>query len=119
VGVLLAKAAGARGVVTSSSDDKLAQMRELGVELKVKYRRNPEGRQEVATLTGSGADVILENVGRPTLDQSMIASAPQATIVLMGIGPLLKALPSMPSFSEKTSYRKLLLMAADGCSRTC
>lgn len=110
---LLAKAAGARVAVTSSSDDKLAQMRELGVDLTVNYRRNPEWGREISTLTGGGVDVVLENVGRPMLDQSMIASAPEATIVMIGTGPLPKALPRMPGFYEK----KFLLKAISNGSR--
>lgn len=107
------RAAGATAALTLSSDDKLAQMRELGVDLTVNYRRNPEWGQEVATLTAGGVDVVLENVGRPTLDQSMVASAPEATIVMIGTGPLPKALPRMPSFYEKN----ILLKAISNGSR--
>lgn len=107
------RAAGATAALTLSSDDKLAQMRELGVDLTVNYRRNPEWGQEVATLTAGGVDVVLENVGRPTLDQSMVASAPEATIVMIGTGPLPKALPRMPGFYEKN----ILLKAISNGSR--
>jgi NADPH:quinone reductase-like Zn-dependent oxidoreductase len=85
-GVLLAKAAGARVVVTSSSDAKLAALRALGADLTVNYRDNPAWGRTVAELTGGGATVVLENVGPGTLDQSMAASAVNARIVMIGTG---------------------------------
>jgi NADPH:quinone reductase-like Zn-dependent oxidoreductase len=86
-GLLLAKAAGARVVVTSSSDDKLAQMRRLGADVTVNYRANPQwGREVVGKTGGRGASVVLENVGPGTLDQSMAASAVNARIVMIGTG---------------------------------
>jgi NADPH:quinone reductase-like Zn-dependent oxidoreductase len=86
-GVLLAKAAGARVVVTSSSDEKLAQMRALGADITVNYRDNPQwGREVVEKTGGRGASVVLENVGPATLDQSMAASAVNARIVMIGTG---------------------------------
>jgi NADPH:quinone reductase-like Zn-dependent oxidoreductase len=86
-GVLLGKAAGARVVVTSSSDAKLEQMRRLGADITVNYRRNPEwGREVVEKTGGRGATVVLENVGPGTLDQSMAASAVNGRIVMIGTG---------------------------------
>lgn len=86
-GVLLAKAAGARVVVTSSSDDKLEQMRRFGADVTVNYRRNAEwGREVVEKTGGRGATVVLENVGPGTLDQSMMASAVNGRIVMIGTG---------------------------------
>jgi NADPH:quinone reductase-like Zn-dependent oxidoreductase len=113
MGVLLAKAAGARVIVTSSSDDKLAQMRELGVDLTVNYRRTTDWGNKIAELTSGGVDVVLENVGRATLDQSMLACAPEATIVMIGTGPLPAELPRMPGFYEKN----ILLKAISNGSR--
>jgi NADPH:quinone reductase-like Zn-dependent oxidoreductase len=86
-GVLLAKAAGARVVVTSSSDAKLAQMRALGADVTVNYRSNPQwGREVVEKTGGRGASVVLENVGPGTLDQSMAACAVNARVVMIGTG---------------------------------
>jgi len=85
-GLLLAKAAGARVVVTSSSDEKLEEMRRLGADVTVNYRANPQWGREVAEKTGGGATVVLENVGPGTLDQSMAASAVNARIVMIGTG---------------------------------
>jgi len=86
-GLILAKAAGAKVVITSSSDEKLARARELGADVTVNYRANPEWGKEVVEKTGGrGASVILENVGPTTLDQSMAAAAVNARIVMIGTG---------------------------------
>lgn len=113
IGLQLAKAAGARVVVTSSRDDKLARMRELGADFGVNYRKDTAWGSRIAELTSGGVDVVLENVGRPTLDESMNACAPGATIVMIGTGPLPKELPKMPGFYQKN----LLLKAISNGSR--
>ncbi len=99
-GVLLAKAAGARVIVTSSSDDKLAQMRELGADVTINYRRDRDWGEKIMRDTG-GADIVLENVGRLTLDQSMLACANNAMLVMIGTGPLPDRLPEMPGLYVK------------------
>ncbi len=83
-GVLFAKAAGARVVVTSSSDEKLAAMRKLGADVTVNHKTNPEWGKEVYDKTGGTVSVVLENVGPRTLDQSMAACGNNARIVLIG-----------------------------------
>lgn len=107
-GLQLARLAGAQVVVTSSSDEKLARMRTLGADVAVNYRTEPKWGEKIIELTGGrGVDVVLENVGRETLDQSMQACAPNARIVMIGTGPLPKDLPKMPGF-----YVKNLMMKA-------
>ncbi len=94
-GLLLAKAAGARVVITSSSDEKLAQMRELGADVTVNYRRHRDWGERIHAETG-GANIVLETVGRITLDRSMEACANNATLVMIGTTPLPERLPQMP-----------------------
>jgi NADPH:quinone reductase-like Zn-dependent oxidoreductase len=113
IGLQLAKAAGARVVVTSSRDEKLARMRELGADLTVNYRKDAAWGSRVAEMTGGGVDVVLENVGRPTLDESMNACAPGACIIMIGTGPMPKELPKMPGLYQKN----LLLKAISNGSR--
>ena len=86
-GLILAKAAGAKVVITSSSDEKLAKARALGADVTINYRTTPEwGNEVVAQTGGRGASVILENVGPTTLDQSMAAAAVNARVVMIGTG---------------------------------
>lgn len=114
-GVRLAKAAGARVIVTSSSDDKLAQMQAVGADLGVNYRRNPQWGKEVFEKTGGrGASVVLENVGPATLDQSMAAAAVNARIVMIGTG----APPPNPPNMNGIYIKNLMLKAISAGSRS-
>lgn len=98
-GVQLAKSAGATVVVTSSSDEKLDAMRSQGADVGINYRTTPEWGQAVLDATGGrGADIVLENVGRRTLDQSLTGAAVNAYVVLIGTDRLPEQLPKMPGF---------------------
>lgn len=79
----LAKAAGARIIVTSSSDEKLARALTLGADLTINYRAEKQWGHKVASLADGGADHILE-IGQPgTLAQSMLAVRPHGEIALL------------------------------------
>jgi len=107
-GLMLGKAAGAKVVVTSSSDEKLAAVRKLGADITVNYRTNPQWGAEVVKKTGGrGASVILENVGPATLDQSMAAAAVNARIVMIGTG---RPPPNPPNINGL--YMKNLMLKA-------
>jgi NADPH:quinone reductase-like Zn-dependent oxidoreductase len=67
----LAKLAGAYVIVTSSSDRKLAGARELGADVTVNHATH-DVVKEVRALTGKrGVDVVVENVGEATWDESL------------------------------------------------
>ncbi|MEM7424687.1 MAG: NAD(P)-dependent alcohol dehydrogenase [Pseudomonadota bacterium] len=77
---------GARVIITSSSDDKLARAREMGAAETVNYRATPDWDQEVLKLTnGRGADVTVEVGGPGTLQKSIEATRVAGTIGLIGI----------------------------------
>ncbi|MGR9091280.1 MAG: zinc-dependent alcohol dehydrogenase family protein [Gammaproteobacteria bacterium] len=77
---------GARTIVTSSSDDKLARIRELGAWQTVNYRANPEWDVAVAELTqGRGVDHTVEVGGAGTLQRSMNATRFGGSIGIIGI----------------------------------
>jgi len=82
----LAKAAGARVVITSSSADKLARARQLGADLTINYKDHPDWDQEVMKLTGGrGADCVVEVGGAGTLARSMRSLAMGGKIGLIGV----------------------------------
>ena len=61
----LAKAAGARVIMTSSSDEKLARARALGADVLINYRARPQWSVEVLSHSdGLGADLAID-VGGP------------------------------------------------------
>ncbi|HLK50499.1 MAG TPA: NAD(P)-dependent alcohol dehydrogenase [Bryobacteraceae bacterium] len=81
----IAKAAGARVIVTSSSDEKLQRACALGASDGINYQRHPDWEKEVDRLTsGCGADHIIEIGGAGTLDRSYQAAAFGAKIALIG-----------------------------------
>jgi NADPH:quinone reductase-like Zn-dependent oxidoreductase len=84
-GLQFSAAADARPIITSSSDEKLAQARELGAFGTVNYRTNSEWQREVRALTEDhGVDHVLEVGGQDTLQKAIQALAYDAHIGLIG-----------------------------------
>ena len=82
----IARAAGARVIITSSSDEKLARARELGARELINYARTPDWEREVLALTGGmGVDHVVEVGGAGTLPRSIEATAADGTVHLIGI----------------------------------
>lgn len=80
-----AKASGARVIVTSSSDEKLALCRQLGADEGVNYRTDPEWDVRALELTGGrGVDLVVETGGAETFARSLNAAAIEGTIVPVG-----------------------------------
>lgn len=68
-----AKLAGARTIVISSSDDKLARARSLGADVGINYRTTPDWQVAVKDATGGrGVEIIVETAGS-TLSKSLAA----------------------------------------------
>ncbi|AYG61988.1 zinc-dependent alcohol dehydrogenase family protein [Rhizobium jaguaris] len=81
----LAKARGARVIVTSSSDVKLALARELGADETINYSTSPDWDAEVLRLTnGLGADLVLDTVGSATFGRSIAATRYGGVIFTIG-----------------------------------
>ncbi len=82
----LATAAGARVVITSSSDEKLAHARKLGAWETINYRENEDWDSRVWKLTEKrGVDHVIEVGGPGTLGRSMNAVAAGGHIALIGV----------------------------------
>ncbi len=80
-----AKAAGARVIVTSSSDEKLERALSHGATHALNYRRFPDWDKEVAALTGGrGVDHIVEIGGVGTLARSYRSIGFAGKIALIG-----------------------------------
>jgi len=85
-GLQFAKMFGARAIITSSSDEKLARMTELGADVTINYTTTPDWDRAVLDATdGEGADMILEVGGAGTLDKSMNCVRYDGEIALIGI----------------------------------
>lgn len=84
----LARLRGARVAITSSSDEKLHIVRELGADITINYRQHPDWAARLMALTdNTGADVIIETGGQDTLGQSIAAAAANARIAVIGVTP--------------------------------
>ena len=84
--VQFARMHGARVIATSSSDEKLARVRELGADETINYRKTPEWDREVLRLTeGVGVDHVVEVGGAGTLAKTVNAVRVGGVVSLIGV----------------------------------
>ncbi len=81
-----AKLHGARTIMTSSSDEKLARARALGADETINYKTTPDWAAKALELTGGvGVDQVIEVGGAGTLAQSLKAVRMGGYIGLIGV----------------------------------
>ena len=80
----IAKALGARVIVTSSSDAKLARARELGADLALNHATEDVYEAVKEATGGHGIDVLVEHVGEATWKQSLNLAAREGRITVCG-----------------------------------
>ncbi len=86
ISLQLAKAAGARVIITSSSNEKLEKARALGADVTINYREQPEWEKAVQEATGGeGADHVIELGGVGTLPHSYQCVGYEGEIKLIGV----------------------------------
>jgi NADPH:quinone reductase-like Zn-dependent oxidoreductase len=84
-GLQFAAAAGARPIITSSSDAKLEKARTLGAVATVNYKTHPDWQQDVRAATGgAGVKNVLEIGGKDTLPKAIASLAQGGHIALIG-----------------------------------
>ena len=83
-GLTIAKALGARALVTSSSDEKLERARELGADATVNHADGDVIAAVKEATAGPGVDVVLEHVGEATWQRSLRAARPFGRIAVCG-----------------------------------
>jgi NADPH:quinone reductase-like Zn-dependent oxidoreductase len=80
----IARLLGARVIVTSSSDEKLARARSLGAD-EVLNHASADVPQEIRSLTGKrGVDLVVDSVGAPTWEKSLRCLARGGRLVTCG-----------------------------------
>ncbi|MFT5048411.1 MAG: NADPH:quinone reductase-like Zn-dependent oxidoreductase [Porticoccaceae bacterium] len=79
-----AKAVGATVVATSSSEEKLRQLREMGVDHLVNYKDNPDWEKQVMKLSG-GVDLVIDVGGQTTLGRSVSCTKTDGFIAVIGV----------------------------------
>ena len=81
-----AKAAGARVIATSSSEEKLEKLQRLGADDLIHYKATPAWGEKAKALTGGrGVDHVIEVGGPATFAQSMAACRLGGHIALIGV----------------------------------
>ncbi len=81
-----AKISGAKVILTSSSEEKLAKGKALGADFLINYKQRPEWEIEVRKITnGMGVDHIIEVGGAQTLAKSFKAARFGGKIALIGV----------------------------------
>ena len=84
VAVQIAKAAGARVIGTVSNNSKFDLVKQYGADEVINYEAQ-DFSEEVLKLTNKrGVDVILDAVGKPTLEKGLRCLAPFGHLVLYG-----------------------------------
>jgi zinc-binding alcohol dehydrogenase/oxidoreductase len=81
---VIAKALGARTLVTSSSGEKLDRARELGADAAVNHADEDVAAAVKEATEGKGVDVVVEHVGEATWKTSLQAAGSNARIVVCG-----------------------------------
>ncbi len=85
-GLQFAKLHGARVIITSSSDEKLARAKALGADETINYKTTPEWDEEVLRLTaGRGVDMVLEVGGGETFTRSLNSVRASGQMAVIGV----------------------------------
>jgi NADPH:quinone reductase-like Zn-dependent oxidoreductase len=103
----IAKALGARAVVTSSSDAKLARARELGADETLNHATEDVAAR-VKELTGGGADVVVEHVGEATWKHTLNAARQEGRIVVCGA----TSGPNPPAGLHRIWWKQLAILGS-------
>jgi zinc-binding alcohol dehydrogenase/oxidoreductase len=103
----IAKAIGARVVVTSSSDAKLERARELGADAGVNHERE-DVVATVKELTGGGAHVVVDDVGEATWRRTLDAARTEGRIVVCGA----TTGPNPPAALHRVWWKQLSILGS-------
>lgn len=83
--IQLAHTLGAKVFALTSSAEKMKKAESLGAEVVLNYRDTPDWGKEIIRLTrGRGVDIVVDNVGKATMPQSLIAVRRGGKIVTVG-----------------------------------
>lgn len=82
----IAKAAGAKVIITSSSNEKLERAKAMGADATVNYKENPDWHKAIKPYCdGEGVDHVIEVGGADTLEKSVRAVRTGGTVSLIGV----------------------------------
>jgi NADPH:quinone reductase-like Zn-dependent oxidoreductase len=103
----IAKALGARVVVTSSSDDKLEHALRLGADATVNHVTQ-DVVARVKEVTSGGADVVVDDVGEATWKRTLDAARPEGRVVVCGA----TTGPNPPAALHRVWWKQLSILGS-------
>jgi NADPH:quinone reductase-like Zn-dependent oxidoreductase len=103
----IAKALGARTIVTSSSGAKLEQARGLGADETLNHAEEDVAAR-VKEIAGGGADVVVEHVGEATWKHSLNAARQEGRIVVCGA----TSGPNPPAMLHRIWWKQLHVLGS-------
>ena len=89
--IQLGKSVGAKVAVTAGTKEKLDYCAELGADVLINYREQDFVAEIAQATGGSGADVILDNMGAKYLDRNVQALAVNGRLAIIGLQGGIKA----------------------------
>jgi NADPH:quinone reductase-like Zn-dependent oxidoreductase len=107
-GLAIAKALGARTIVTSSSDEKLARARELGADVTVNHADGDVKAAVKEATGGHGADVVVDHVGEATWRTSLDVAAREGRIAVCGA----TSGPNPPAALHRVWWKQLTILGS-------
>jgi NADPH:quinone reductase-like Zn-dependent oxidoreductase len=107
-GLAIAKALGARAIVTSSSDAKLARALELGADAVVNHATGDVKAAVKEATGGRGADVVVDHVGEATWRTSLDVAAREGRIAVCGA----TSGPNPPAALHRVWWKQLTILGS-------
>jgi len=107
-GLSIAKALGARTIVTSSSDAKLARAHELGADVTVNHATGDVKTTVKEATDGHGADVVVDHVGEATWRTSLDVAAREGRIAVCGA----TSGPNPPAALHRVWWKQLTILGS-------
>jgi NADPH:quinone reductase-like Zn-dependent oxidoreductase len=113
-GLAIARALGARTIVTSSSEAKLERARQLGADVVVSHADGDVKAAVKAATAGHGADIVVDHVGEATWRTSLDVAAREGRIVVCGA----TSGPNPPAALHRVWWKQLTILGSTMGTKT-
>jgi zinc-binding alcohol dehydrogenase/oxidoreductase len=107
-GLAIARALGARTIVTSSSDAKLERARELGADVALNHASTDMKAAVKEATAGHGADIVIDHVGEATWRTSLDVAAREGRIAVCGA----TSGPNPPAALNRIWWKQLTILGS-------
>ncbi len=101
--IQLAKAAGATVLATASNDDRLARLKDYGLDHGINYTTIDAAKEVMAFTNGAGVNLVIDSVGGSTLESSIASLAYRGRISWVGRAGREEREPEIWSIMQKNA----------------